>query len=112
MHAGTDDATLRLSVVPETVSLPRPDMVPTVRIRPVDATLRLEAVPAPSPVPDPVPLPGPDPAELPIGKHLASYLQHLAVERGMARNTISAYRRDLYRYAAFLHGQDVDARTK
>lgn len=49
----------------------------------------------------------PDPSSLPIGKHLATYLQHLAVERGMAKNTVSAYRRDLYRYVAFLHTQDV-----
>ena len=34
------------------------------------------------------------------------YLDHLAVERGLAGNTVSAYRRDLNRYAQFLtsHG--------
>lgn len=30
------------------------------------------------------------------------YLDHLAVERGLAGNTVSAYRRDLNRYASFL----------
>jgi integrase/recombinase XerD len=33
------------------------------------------------------------------------YLQHLAVERGLARNSLSAYRRDLRRYADVL-GED------
>ena len=45
------------------------------------------------------------------------YLDHLAVERGVATNTLSAYRRDLERYLAYLAGlgvdsvADVDART-
>jgi integrase/recombinase XerD len=34
------------------------------------------------------------------------YLDHLAVERGLAANTVSAYRRDLNRYAQFLNGRD------
>jgi len=33
------------------------------------------------------------------------YLDHLAVERGLAGNTVSAYRRDLDRYASFLAGR-------
>ena len=32
------------------------------------------------------------------------YLDHLAVERGLATNTLSAYRRDLGRYSTFLTG--------
>ncbi|RKW70928.1 site-specific tyrosine recombinase XerD [Galactobacter caseinivorans] len=34
-----------------------------------------------------------------------SYLQHLAVERGLAANTLGAYRRDLTRYAHYLRAQ-------
>jgi integrase/recombinase XerD len=45
-----------------------------------------------------------------------SYLDHLAVERGLAANTIAAYRRDLARYAEHLETTgvafaDVDERT-
>lgn len=34
---------------------------------------------------------------------LATYLDHLAVERGLAHNSLLAYRRDLNRYVAYLH---------
>jgi integrase/recombinase XerD len=37
------------------------------------------------------------------------YLDHLTVERGLSANTLSAYRRDLRRYAAFLAGRDIDS---
>jgi integrase/recombinase XerD len=43
-----------------------------------------------------------------VGRNIADYLQHMAVERGLAANTLSAYRRDLLRYARFLHGRGVD----
>lgn len=33
---------------------------------------------------------------------MRSYLDHLAVERGLSKNTLSSYRRDLGRYTAFL----------
>ncbi|MFI8413552.1 site-specific tyrosine recombinase XerD [Paeniglutamicibacter gangotriensis] len=101
MPTGTDDPTLRLGVVPETVSLPSSSRSETVKLGTIAATQVLKTVP------DPVPAPASDPTSLPIGKHLAVYLQHLAVERGMAKNTVSAYRRDLYRYASYLHVQQV-----
>jgi len=36
------------------------------------------------------------------------YLDHLAVERGLAANTLLSYRRDLRRYLRFLGGRGVD----
>ena len=36
-----------------------------------------------------------------------TYLDHLAVERGVAANTLSSYRRDLGRYLAYLHDEGV-----
>ena len=45
------------------------------------------------------------------------YLEHLTVERGLADNTLAAYRRDLDRYVGFLRSRkvralgDVDAKT-
>ena len=42
------------------------------------------------------------PPQRSVERALDAYLDHLAVERGLAGNTLSAYRRDLSRYAAFL----------
>jgi integrase/recombinase XerD len=41
-----------------------------------------------------------------VSIHVAirGYLDHLAVERGLAKNTLTSYRRDLRRYADFLGG--------
>jgi integrase/recombinase XerD len=39
-----------------------------------------------------------------IDHAITEYLQHMGVERGLAANTLAAYRRDLTRYAAYLAG--------
>jgi integrase/recombinase XerD len=38
-----------------------------------------------------------------------SYLRHLTIERGMAKNTIAAYRADLSRYSEFLETKGIDS---
>ncbi|MDO3636719.1 site-specific tyrosine recombinase XerD [Mycolicibacterium arseniciresistens] len=38
---------------------------------------------------------------------LQGYLDHLAIERGVAANTLSSYRRDLRRYADHLHARGI-----
>ncbi len=40
---------------------------------------------------------------------MQAYLDHVAVERGLATNTLLSYRRDLARYSDFLHGLGVGA---
>jgi len=45
----------------------------------------------------------------PLRDAVRGYLAHLQVERGLAANTLSAYRRDLDRYLAHLAGQGVGA---
>lgn len=43
----------------------------------------------------------------PIQRAIRTWLDHLAVERGLAANTLSSYRRDLRRYAEFLAAEGV-----
>ncbi|WP_426999126.1 site-specific tyrosine recombinase XerD [Pseudarthrobacter sp. N5] len=42
-----------------------------------------------------------------IDRAIADYLQHMGVERGLALNTLSAYRRDLARYSGYLAAAGV-----
>lgn len=46
-----------------------------------------------------------------LDREVAGYLDHLAIERGLAANTLAAYRRDLARYAAWCaaHGRAASA---
>lgn len=44
---------------------------------------------------------------MPIQKSIDSYLRHLAIERGVSKNTISAYKRDLSHYSNFLENLGV-----
>jgi integrase/recombinase XerD len=44
-----------------------------------------------------------------IDLQIESYLRHLAIERGVAKNTQLAYRRDLARYAIFLNERGIDS---
>ena len=44
-----------------------------------------------------------------LSRELEEYLAHLGVERGLSQHTLSAYRRDLSRYSAFLQSLGRDA---
>jgi integrase/recombinase XerD len=48
----------------------------------------------------------------PLSGQIRRFLDFLSVERGLARNTLDAYRRDLARYAAHLGSQGVRDATK
>lgn len=52
------------------------------------------------------------PAPSSLGRALRTYLDHLAVERGLAENTLVSYRRDLTRYVAHLAAEGVDDLTE
>lgn len=43
----------------------------------------------------------------PLERHVASYLDHLIVERGLAKNSLAAYRRDLARYVSFCVSKSI-----
>ena len=38
----------------------------------------------------------------PLAQLVEEYLRHLSIERGLAKNTVAAYRRDLTGYLQFL----------
>jgi len=42
-----------------------------------------------------------------LGSDIGQYLDHLAIERGLASNTLAAYRRDLGKYAQYLESRNV-----
>lgn len=46
-------------------------------------------------------------AASPLRRAVLGYLEHVEVERGLATNTVLAYRRDLDRYTSFLEGRGV-----
>ncbi len=48
-------------------------------------------------------------ATLGLERELAIYLAHVTVERGLSANTVSAYRRDLSRYCAFLESRGIES---
>lgn len=74
-------------------------------------TVTPSGAPGPEPVQHPVPSAPPAVGDLPavpsaaLQAALRAYLDHLAVERGSARNTLLSYRRDLTRYLDYLAGQ-------
>ncbi|MDI9918733.1 site-specific tyrosine recombinase XerD [Rhodococcus sp. IEGM 1379] len=43
-----------------------------------------------------------------LARQVDSFLDHLAVERGSARNTLLSYRRDLFRYVEYLNALGID----
>jgi integrase/recombinase XerD len=47
-----------------------------------------------------------------LSGQIARFLDYLSVERGVARNTLDAYRRDLTRYAAYLREKGIADATK
>jgi integrase/recombinase XerD len=48
----------------------------------------------------------------PLGRQIARLLDFLSVERGLSRNTLEAYRRDLTRYGLYLSSKGVNDATR
>ena len=69
-------------------------------MRPLDGGARLTVTSAPAAT---APVPGRSAVE----RVVTGYLDHLVVERGLAANTITSYRRDLRRYTEFLDAGGV-----
>lgn len=46
-----------------------------------------------------------------LAAQIGRFLDYLTVERGLSRNTVDAYRRDLRRYGRYLHGRGIDDAT-
>ncbi|HCP61250.1 MAG TPA: site-specific tyrosine recombinase XerD [Actinobacteria bacterium] len=55
--------------------------------------------------------PLPTPAPQPLTGQIVRFLDYCSVERGLARNTLEAYRRDLRRYVDYLAAQGVSDAT-
>ncbi len=43
-----------------------------------------------------------------IEKYIGDFIHYLGVERGLARNTLESYRRDLQQYANYMEGQKIN----
>ncbi|WP_197508416.1 site-specific integrase, partial [Mycobacterium sp. E802] len=54
----------------------------------------------------------PSPLRSALDDQLQGYLDHLTIERGVAANTLSSYRRDLRRYAEHLAQRGIDDLAK
>ncbi|MGV0746521.1 site-specific tyrosine recombinase XerD [Mycolicibacterium sp. XJ870] len=54
----------------------------------------------------------PAPLRTALADQLQGYLDHLTIERGVAANTLSSYRRDLRRYAEHLRQRGIDDLAK
>jgi integrase/recombinase XerD len=55
-----------------------------------------------------VPVSAPRGSGTDLPRPFRTYLDHLRVERGLAANTVQAYRRDLANYARYLDAHDID----